>query len=82
MRPDPFPSDAAAPVQTSRTLHKLKAAPPSVGTRLMREWNGRMHVVDITEQGILFDGKFYRSLTSVAKRITGAHWSGPRFFGL
>ncbi|QIS94704.1 DUF2924 domain-containing protein [Nitratireductor mangrovi] len=56
--------------------------PPAVGTRLMREWNGRMHVVDVTEQGILFDGKIYRSLSSVAKRITGAHWSGPRFFGL
>ena len=48
----------------------------------MREWNGRMHVVDITDQGVLFDGKLYRSLTAVAKRITGTHWSGPRFFGL
>jgi hypothetical protein len=56
--------------------------PPAPGTRLMREWNGRMHVVDITEDGILFDGKLYRSLTAVAKRITGTHWSGPRFFGL
>lgn len=56
--------------------------PPATGTRLIREWNGRMHVVDITEDGILFDGKLYRSLTAVAKRITGTHWSGPRFFGL
>jgi hypothetical protein len=56
--------------------------PPAPGTRLMREWNGRMHVVDVTADGILFDGKLYRSLTAVAKRITGAHWSGPRFFGL
>ncbi|MBO6727127.1 MAG: DUF2924 domain-containing protein [Rhizobiaceae bacterium] len=56
--------------------------PPVPGTRLMREWNGRMHVVDITGDGILFDGKLYRSLTAVAKRITGTHWSGPRFFGL
>lgn len=53
-----------------------------VGTRLMREWNGRMHVVDVTDQGILFDGRIYGSLSAVAKRITGAHWSGPRFFGL
>lgn len=60
------------------------AAPTSVrsGTRLMRKWNGRMHVVDVTESGILFDGKLYRSLTAVAKRITGVQWSGPRFFGL
>ena len=56
--------------------------PPAPGTRLMREWNGRMHVVDITQEGIVFDGKLYRSLTAVAKRITGTHWSGPRFFGL
>ncbi len=41
-----------------------------------------MHVVDVTAEGVLFDGKLYRSLTAVAKRITGAHWSGPRFFGL
>ncbi|HWK12809.1 MAG TPA: DUF2924 domain-containing protein [Rhizobiaceae bacterium] len=60
-----------------------RATPPlPPGTRLMREWNGRMHVVDVTEAGVLFDGKLYRSLTAVAKRITGAHWSGPRFFGL
>ena len=41
-----------------------------------------MHVVDITDSGILFDGKTYASLTAVAARITGAKWSGPRFFGL
>ncbi len=58
------------------------AAPLPKGTRLMREWNGRMHVVDVTKEGIIFDGKYYRSLTAVARRITGAHWSGPRFFGL
>jgi hypothetical protein len=60
----------------------VMAPPPPPGTRLMREWNGRMHVVDVTEAGMLFDGKLYRSLTAVAKRITGTHWSGPRFFGL
>lgn len=52
------------------------------GMRLLREWNGRMHVVDITDDGILFDGKKYRSLTAVAARITGSKWSGPRFFNL
>ncbi len=61
---------------------KAKTPAPSVGTRLMREWNGRMHVVDVTDQGIVFDGRVYGSLSAVAKRITGAHWSGPRFFGL
>lgn len=71
--------DRADRMSTART----GAAPPlAIGTRLMREWNGRMHVVDVTKDGILFDGKVYRSLTAVAKRITGTHWSGPRFFGL
>lgn len=52
------------------------------GTRLVREWNGRTHVVDVGEKGFVFDGKTYRSLSAIAKRITSAHWSGPRFFGL
>jgi hypothetical protein len=52
------------------------------GTRLLREWNGRMHSVLVTEGGFQFDGRQYRSLSQIARRITGAHWSGPRFFGL
>ena len=39
-------------------------------------------VVDVTENGFQFDGKSYRSLSAVARQITGAQWSGPRFFGL
>lgn len=83
------PSGAATTVAADRKTTNDDRAPVSPatpplapGTRLMREWNGRMHVVDVTEQGVLFDGKLYRSLTAVAKRITGTHWSGPRFFGL
>ena len=78
-------SASTSPSSRSRRAKKASPAfrpPPAPGTRLMREWNGRMHVVDITDQGVLFDGKLYRSLTAVAKRITGTHWSGPRFFGL
>lgn len=78
-------SASTSPSSRSRRAKKASQAfkpPPAPGTRLMREWNGRMHVVDITDQGVLFDGKLYRSLTAVAKRITGTHWSGPRFFGL
>ena len=52
------------------------------GTRLVREWNGRMHSVLVREDGFEFDGKLYPTLSAVAVRITGAHWSGPRFFGL
>ena len=55
---------------------------PSPGARLIRVWNDRTHIVDVTEGGYVFDGRSYRSLSAIAKRITGAHWSGPRFFGL
>ena len=52
------------------------------GARLVREWNGRTYTVTVTEDGFGYGGKTYRSLTRVARVITGAHWSGPRFFGL
>ena len=52
------------------------------GARLVREWHGRTHAVVVTEDGFEFEGKLYRSLTSIAREITGAGWSGPRFFGL
>ena len=52
------------------------------GARLVREWGGRMHTVTITEDGFEYAGHNYPSLTKVAQKITGAHWSGPRFFGL
>jgi hypothetical protein len=52
------------------------------GARLLREWNGETHVVDVTEAGFVWRGHTYRSLSVIARTITGAHWSGPRFFGL
>jgi hypothetical protein len=52
------------------------------GARLMREWRGRTHTVTVTEDGFEYEGTGYPSLTKIAKKITGAHWSGPRFFGL
>jgi DUF2924 family protein len=52
------------------------------GARLVREWHGRTHTVTVTEDGFEYAGLSYRSLTNVAKKITGAHWSGLRFFGL
>jgi hypothetical protein len=52
------------------------------GTRLVREWRGRTHTVVVTEEGFEYAGKTFPSLTKIAHTITGAHWSGPRFFGL
>lgn len=52
------------------------------GARLLREWNGTTHAVEVTEDGFLWQGRRYRSLSVIARTITGAHWPGPRFFGL
>ncbi len=62
-----------------------KPAPPislRPGTRLLREWRGVTHMVLIHPDGIEWRGQRYRSLSLVARKITGARWSGPRFFGL
>jgi hypothetical protein len=48
----------------------------------VREWRGRTHTVVVTEDGFEYVGKTYSSLSKIAQAITGAHWSGPRFFGL
>jgi hypothetical protein len=52
------------------------------GARLVRVWHGHTHTVTVTEDGFEYTGTSYPSLTKIAKQITGAHWSGPRFFGL
>ncbi|MBZ0216630.1 MAG: DUF2924 domain-containing protein [Fimbriimonadaceae bacterium] len=64
-------------VQSSSSSLSLKP-----GTRLVREWNGIPHQVDVTDDGYIWSGKCFASLSAVAKAITGAHWSGPRFFGV
>jgi len=50
------------------------------GTRLVREWGGRTHTVIVLDEGFDYEDERYRSLTQIAARITGVHWSGPRFF--
>lgn len=52
------------------------------GTRFVREWNGKTIAVQATGKGFEWDGDTYRSLSEIARKVTGAHWSGPRFFGL
>jgi hypothetical protein len=55
---------------------------PLPGTRLIREWNGKRYIVDVTTDGYLMGDERYKSLTAIAYAITGTRWSGPRFFGL
>lgn len=52
------------------------------GARLVREWNGSTYIVDVVGGGYQWEGRTYRSLSAIASKITGARWSGPRFFGL
>jgi Protein of unknown function (DUF2924) len=59
--------------------HSRKA---QAGTILVREWQGNAHRVTVLDDGFAFNGKRYRSLSEVAREITGSRWSGPRFFGL
>ncbi|SHK15802.1 Protein of unknown function [Shimia gijangensis] len=75
------------PVKTDRVLKQIAAGKAPAGTtkpgsHLIREWNGRTYQVEVKGKGYVMDGKTYRSLSAIARRITGAHWSGPRFFGL
>jgi hypothetical protein len=76
-----------------RTIRALKAAakpeatsisrrPLGRGTRLVREWHGVLHEVEVLDDGYLWRGQRYRSLSAIALAITGTKWSGPRFFGI
>jgi hypothetical protein len=66
-----------------RRVAKRKGTGLAPGTRLVRHWHGVQHVVTTTADGGLeYQGKRYRTLTAVAKVISGQHCSGPRFFGL
>ena len=53
-----------------------------VGTRLLKAYGGRNHIVEVTADGMLYEGKLFGSLSAVAKAITGTHWNGLLFFGL
>ena len=59
-----------------------QAVPLTPGARLVREWNGQTIAVEVRADGFWWKGQLWRSLTEIAGEVTGAHWSGPRFFGL
>ena len=54
----------------------------SLGAQITREWEGEVHRVQVVEGGFLHRGETHRSLSAIARRITGVGWNGPRFFGL
>lgn len=61
---------------------KSTAPPLQPGTRLLREWRGVCHCVDVTDDGFRWDNKTWVSLSAIARAITGTRWNGPLFFGL
>lgn len=72
--------DRLANLAESRT--RAATAKMAPGARFLREWNGVTHVVERTDAGYRWNGRIFGSLSGIAKEITGAHWSGPRFFGV
>ncbi len=69
--------DLAAGRPVASPVPKIKP-----GTRLLREWNGKVHEVIVLERGVRYRDQTWPSLSAVAREITGTRWSGPRFFGL
>jgi Protein of unknown function (DUF2924) len=72
----------AEEARTGGTPAMPKGRTANAGTILVREWQGKAHRVTVLDDGVAFNGKRYRSLSQVAREITGTRWSGPRFFGL
>jgi hypothetical protein len=72
--------------ETRRTLRRKGSSSRerqlAAGSRIVREWQGRRHEVTVGEGTYQYEGQTYRSLSAVAKAITGVKWNGPRFFGL
>ncbi|MFG1223505.1 DUF2924 domain-containing protein [Xanthobacter wiegelii] len=74
--------ELAEALATTGDIRRARAPRLKPGARLVREWGGITHEVTVTEGGLLWNGKAWTSLSAIAGEITGAHWSGPRFFGL
>ncbi len=66
-------------ITTRRIRTDLK---PIIGTRLIREWQGAEHCVTVTREGYEWQGRPYKSLSAIARTITGTRWNGWVFFGL
>lgn len=75
-------SKLAQQLETSGELDLERQRQLKAGSRLVREWQGRVYTVTVLDEGYEFENRHYGSLTPIARHITGAGWSGPRFFGL
>ena len=75
-------AELARTMEAKSDLTKPRAISLKPGARLLRTWYGVTHEVLVVEDGFLWAGKTWRSLSAIAREITGTRWSGPRFFGL
>lgn len=75
-------ADLARTMETKSDLANPRTVTPKPGARLLRAWNGVTHEVLAVEDGFFWAGRTWRSLSVIAREITGTRWSGPRFFGL
>jgi hypothetical protein len=66
----------------SGNRHRMDKDRPIAGTRLVREWQGVEHCVTVRDEGYEYRGRPYKSLSAIARAITGTRWNGPLFFGL
>jgi len=73
------PARSDPPAEAPRRKPRAALA---LGSRLVRDWHGRSHTVEVIEGGFAYAGRRYHSLSEIARVITGVRWSGPRFFGL
>ena len=75
-------ANLAKTMERDGDLARNRVARLKPGAKLIREWRGETHTVAVLENGFEWQGKRWRSLSVIAREITGSHWSGPRFFGL
>jgi hypothetical protein len=69
-----------SPTGSAKTVSSSTRIKP--GTRLIRQWDGQTHQVTVAEEGFEYKGERYKSLSEIARLVTGTRWSGPLFFGL
>lgn len=75
-------AELAKTMDENGDLAKTRAVRLKPGAKLVREWRGKTHDVLVLEDGFQWRGRRWRSLSAIAREISGTHWSGPRFFGL
>ena len=74
--------ELARTLATKSDLAKARKVSLRPGARLVRAWGGETHEILVVEDGFVWRGKTWASLSVIAREMTGTHWSGPRFFGL